>query len=132
MSFLAYAQETVFPIPVVPGEPVLDVPANFDTLWVLKHSQYKNCIKSVNELVFADSMYQLLDRKSILLQNIIANKDSIIRFNADAYARYVALWDKTDKQLEAVELENVSLRRQRLYFGLGGVVAGLLVGLLVF
>lgn len=132
MSLLVYAQESEFPKPIVPGEPALDVPSNFDTLWVLTHSQYKKCIKNSLNLIVADSMYHLLDQKSILLQNISANKDSIIKLNTDAYMHYAALWEKTDRQLETVELKNVSLSRQRWYFGIGGIVAGLLIGIFVF
>jgi len=132
LSFNIQAQDVEFPQPIIPGQSVFDVPAEFDTLWILKHSQYKNCIKNSKELVLADSMYQLLDKKSQLLQNIVAEKDSIIKYNSEAYQHYLALWEKTDKQLESVELKNVSIKRQRWYFGIAGLIVGGLLGILIF
>ncbi len=119
----AQEREIPFPVPVLPGER-FTVPANLDTLWLLKHTQYKRALKLAKKSEIDSTMVALLEQKQALLSEIITQKDSLIALHREGYVHYRELWDKTDRELEAVEIQNGKLKRSRILFALVGAVLG--------
>jgi len=119
----AQEREIPFPVPVLPGER-FTVPSNLDTLWLLKHAQYKRALKLAKKSEIDSTMVALLEQKQALLSEIITQKDSIIALQRAGYVHYRELWDKTDRELEAVEIQNGKLKRSRILFALVGAALG--------
>lgn len=99
---MVHAQE--LPLPVYSGES-FTVPANYDTVWILKNSQYNRAIKIAMKQEIDSSSAALLEQKVILLNQIIAEQDSLITLNRQGYLHYRDLWQTTDLKLEEAEIK---------------------------
>jgi hypothetical protein len=110
-----------FPFPV-PGGTGFTVPVEFDTVWIMTHSQYKEAVKTGLRLEIADSMIVILENKTEKLYQIIAEKDKIIELNREGYLHYRELWEKTDVALENAEIEVERLKRSRMITGFVGAL----------
>ncbi|MEJ2634574.1 MAG: hypothetical protein P8184_04710 [Calditrichia bacterium] len=120
-----------FPFPIFRGQ-TFTVPAGYDTLWILKHNQYKNAIKKAEMLNIADSTNTLLRLKNEKLFQIISAKDSLIALNRLGYLHYRNLWDKTDRELEKAEIKNLGKWRAAFTgFMMGSVLTGAVCLILV-
>ncbi len=123
-------EQTDFPISVLPRQS-FDVPANFDTLWVLKNSQYKKAIKIALKLEIDSTLVVLLEQKHIKLWEIISAKDSIIVLTKEGYIHYRDLWEETDRALEEAEIKAASRWRfVTIGFYVGTILTGLTAGVL--
>ncbi len=126
----AFAQETLFPKPVIPGD-TFEVSAQGDTLWVLKHSQYMRALSIAQKFAVTDSMLMLQEMKIQKLNAVIAEKDSIIELNKAGFERYRGLWEESDKKLEKTRIKLVKARRMTLIAALGsGALGAVLVAIL--
>lgn len=112
-----------FPVPVLPGER-FTVPTNLDTLWLLRNSQFKRAVKIAKKAEIDSATAALLEQKTVLLNEILVEKDSLIALNRKGYIHYRDLWEKTDRELEEVEVKNDKLKRSRMMFALVGAVLG--------
>ncbi len=102
-----------------------------DTLWILKHSQYKVAIRKAKELELSEQ--QITEYKSLTekLKTQSAEKDSLIEIYKKDRDFYQGNWDTCKKDVLKI---NKKGKRQRLYTKIaiiGGVVGtalGILVG----
>ena len=121
-SSLSAQNKTQYPFPILGGSTVR-VPSNHDTLWVLKHNQYKRALKiaKVHEL---DSLkIDLLELRFDLNKQIVTEKDSLIAAYNRGYERYLKLWEETSVKLEEAEVKAA----KRSDFFQYGFIAGTIV-----
>lgn len=104
MAAFAQAPDSGFPLPIEGGR-TFEVPRGFDYVWLLTHSQYKEAVKQGRKLELADSINVLLELKNEKLQDVIAEKDSIITLSQRGYHHYRDLWQQTDRELEEAEIK---------------------------
>jgi len=117
----AQEEKSGYPFPVLGGE-TIQTPAGQDTLWILKHSQYKNFIKESMKYELKNKEISLLKQKIGLKELLSAEKDSLIIIYKDGYGHYRQLWSETDKKLETARIQ-ASKRWLYLQYGvLGGVI----------
>jgi hypothetical protein len=126
-SLFAQGEESSFPFYVLGGER-FTVPAKYDTVWVLNHNQYKNAIKTAIKQDLDSTMAAILARKTQLLNEILAEKDSVIALNREGYLHYRDLWEETDLKLEEAEIKAA----QRWRFGLYGFYIGVGLSAVIF
>ena len=125
----AQEEKSGYPFSVLGGE-TIKTPASQDTLWILKHSQYKKYVKESMKYELKNKEISLLKKKIGLKELLSAEKDSLIIIYKDGYGHYRGLWTETDKKLETARIQ-ASKRWLYLQYGiLGGVL--FTVGLVVF
>lgn len=123
-------KETQYPFPLIPTPDGIQInfPSDFtDTLWVLKHSQYKRMLKIAKKFEIDSTRIEILEKKDNIYQLISSEKDSLIIVYQTGYEHYRDLWKETSFQLEEAEVKAA----QRFKFAQYGFVAGSLLTALV-
>ncbi|MGH1365413.1 MAG: hypothetical protein ACRBF0_17760 [Calditrichia bacterium] len=120
-----------FSLPVLGQEPVTIAPgktkqvtAGGETLVVVPISEIRKAISESKKVEISDSMIALLHKKSMMLNQVISEKDSIIVLNRMGYERYLALWEKDSAKLEDAEVRIEDLKRSRFMTGFYSLLAG--------
>lgn len=103
-QLFAQATKSQYPKYILGGMTVR-VPETLDTLWVLKHSQYKKAIEIARLHELDTATIELLKRKFGLQQEVSAQKDSLIVLYKEGYFHYRDLWQETDEKLEEAEVK---------------------------
>lgn len=120
VSVPLWAQE---PVTIAPGK-TKQVTAGNETLVVVPISEIRKAVAESKKVEISDSMIALLHKKTILLNRVISEKDSIIVLNRMGYERYVALWEENSSQLEEAEVRIEDLKRSRFMTGFYSLLAG--------
>ncbi len=121
-SSLSAQNKTQYPFPILGGSTVR-VPSNHDTLWVLKHSQYKRVLKIAKVHGIDSLKIDLLKLRFDLNKQIVTEKDSLIAAYSRGYERYLKLWEETSVKLEEAEVKAA----KRSDFFQYGFIAGTIV-----
>ncbi len=120
ISLPLWAQE---PVTISPGK-TKQVTAGNETLVVVPISEIRKAVAESKKVEISDSMIALLNKKTILLNQVISEKDSIIVLNRMGYERYVSLWEENSSQLEEAEVRIEDLKRSRFMTGFYSMLAG--------
>lgn len=91
-------------------------PANSDTFWILRDSQYKNALKKKDSLDIARQELSLFNKKFELQKEIAKLQLSITDTVKFGYNHYKNLWKETDRKLEDAEIK---ASQRWTYFNVG-------------
>lgn len=129
---LLHAQDIEYPHPLKPGKNFKGSAAVDTLFWVLKSTQYNNCLRNTLDLKTSKSLNEALTLKADKLEQVVAKKDSTITDLTQGYNRYKNMWEETDRKLEEQEIKVLKLKRAAFISGFAGIGLGLLIGVLAF
>jgi len=122
-STLSFAQnqELEFPFPLLPDQETITLPAFSDTIWIMTNNQFRKALIIAKKQEIDSTIAAILEYKIKLMDEIDAEKDSLIVLYQNSYFHYRDLWTETDLKLEKAEIKNAG----RWKVAVGGFYVGI-------
>lgn len=119
-----FSQEFIYP-----GQ-TKTVSAQSDTLYVITISQMRDAIKSTKKNESLSELNEAYQEKIFTLEAKTAELDSLVNIHKKDAGYYRKQWEATEKDLSKATREARRQHRLKIFAGIGGAAAGVIIGLL--